>query len=635
MKILELTYSSIIYFFLGYISYILIPSEKIITVEFYGFLIFSFLFASTWILKLEYYLRIVLIGGFFNFSYTYLNFEHNTNFIAILFIYYCITCVVLFICLSKKYNSNFYKNSSPISGQIDVPILDRVELENIQDQFLNKRDFDRELLFKNLWLTIQSLSDLLKEFLKEDKRAVICLDGKWGSGKSSTINILKNNFGIPVSRKFVWIEYTTISYSNIHELINDFLTYLSRSLKKELDVDVDSELGNLANLLTECNNNHLVSFLLSLVQKKTTLLDIQNKINIEIGKAIGSKHFIVVIDDIDRLYPADILPLLRMVCILRELHNVTIILPLNYLAIDNVISNTLGAEYSGFISKVINYRVRSVKYSYLELQSIFEYTLVKNLHPNLSLTIPQKDFLWEKVIENMLRFHLLDLYEMSNASYKLVIGENEETLLSRRNGKHNHQINLEGTKEGFNKIETVYNEILTTLFFNQYSGYVNLLNLNNLHHAHLRFIYDFTFNTASTLGDLTEEFYKSVSEIYLECLRTSKSSKLNYISFDALKKFLEDLASRDQFESKNILDIYKLDKHPKALKVELEKVMNQFPLIPFNVLKYEIKSMLIPESLEARKIKLIAFKLAKEINMDNLNDYKKLNQVIKEICALF
>ena len=112
------------------------------------------------------------------------------------------------------------------------------------------------------------LADCIKHFSSDDG-LVVALNGEWGSGKTSVINIVKNQ--LQEEENIQVISYSYWWYEGKKEVITAFLSALSTAI------------GRLSN------SDEIVSKLLNIMQVLAPVADLISQSNIS-DKEIGRAH---------------------------------------------------------------------------------------------------------------------------------------------------------------------------------------------------------------------------------------------------------------------------------------------------------------------------------------------------------
>lgn len=244
--------------------------------------------------------------------------------------------------------------------------------------FINERPIDsKDEDFLCRYPFAEKLSKALFDW-KEKESLVISLTGKWGSGKSSVFNLVKEYISKDNSdSKPSIINFNPWMFSNINNLSNLFFNELAKELKISNNSKKDKELAekilyysellnvlpsqkditNLTSVLTigfgifgiafskligflNINNNivkiillvaGIISLLIGLMRKFSNMLKYKSKISKktinelknEIQKILieRNKKLIIFIDDIDRLTPKEIKEIFKLIRVNADFPN--------------------------------------------------------------------------------------------------------------------------------------------------------------------------------------------------------------------------------------------------------------------------------------------------------------------------
>ena len=230
---------------------------------------------------------------------------------------------------------------------------------------------DSDILGRDFF--VQSVASLICNYFETDSIAIgIC--GEWGSGKTSTLNLIESkvlakNKDIKSKHKNKVIRFNPWNFSNQDQLLEQFFKFL----RKELGIiDVTKILykngeyiekfsllaklfgfipfvGSVSKLLED------YSKLLKSFKKNKSLEDIKNKINKRLEKQ--KRKFVVFIDDIDRLNDNEIAQIFQLVKLIANFKNVIYVLAFD----KNVVVSALTQvqrEYAGqYLEKIIQFPI--------------------------------------------------------------------------------------------------------------------------------------------------------------------------------------------------------------------------------------------------------------------------------------
>ncbi|MCR4753177.1 MAG: KAP family NTPase [Candidatus Saccharibacteria bacterium] len=155
---------------------------------------------------------------------------------------------------------------------------------------------------------------------------ILCINSKWGSGKTTALLIAINESAKASNR---YIYESAFKYSgNIGEFINDILKTIN-------DVMIEScikKSENLSSLIENFDGDpkvNVLNYILNLSNNSNDLLssDIILKINHHYEHSTSETIIFVIIDDLDRLQGEDVVRVLSLLSIIRNLSFVRLIVP--------------------------------------------------------------------------------------------------------------------------------------------------------------------------------------------------------------------------------------------------------------------------------------------------------------------
>ncbi|MBQ3164670.1 MAG: hypothetical protein IJC02_09085 [Lachnospiraceae bacterium] len=198
----------------------------------------------------------------------------------------------------------------------------------------------------------------LSEFIKEcETPMTIAIQGDWGSGKTSVMNMVKNNLGEEVIS--VWFNTWQFSQFTMgDDLPIVFLNYLSQALCKDGRWSVGeflnlvTGLGKIAikavgeqsekmlgiSVVNDVISDKLEKNAVDIIQE---LKDTFQKTVNEISQADGGKRIVFYIDDLDRLQPLRAVELLEVLKIFLDCEKCVFVLAIDY----EVVSQGIKEKY--------------------------------------------------------------------------------------------------------------------------------------------------------------------------------------------------------------------------------------------------------------------------------------------------
>ncbi len=262
-------------------------------------------------------------------------------------------------------------------------------------------------------------SNFAKQFAKdivslsEKNNFTISLNGAWGSGKTSLINLIKNeienirDYDDEISSFPVIVDFSPWNCLDENGIINQFFnsfksnftiekikSFLTNS-KTQLALKLLQNIPYLGKVFRFLNNN-LNVYLKEFLEKEKDLLQTKN----EIIKKLENIDFtfIVFIDDIDRLNNKEVRLLMQLVKAVCDFPKVVYILSFDKEIVANALSNEQTSDGGKYLEKIIQLSIDIPDISQEDLQKY-----LFNRLDQLIGDIPQKDFdtkRWSYIFRN-------------------------------------------------------------------------------------------------------------------------------------------------------------------------------------------------------------------------------------------
>lgn len=219
-------------------------------------------------------------------------------------------------------------------------------------------DFDQDMLGHEYF--VRSLAKAIAEESGHESY-VIGLYGKWGSGKTSIINLLSRCFegkGCKDKTSPILISFSGWGIQDEFDLLNLFSRTLTEKAKvfgkaKEKISKAAKDLSRYGAALSEFSSEiKIISALVgeSLKESKSPM---EIKKDIEETLEKQKRRLVVVIDDLDRMPNDQIRTVFRFVNIVADFRNVTYILPFDYDVVIEALSGVQGSDGAEYLDKII------------------------------------------------------------------------------------------------------------------------------------------------------------------------------------------------------------------------------------------------------------------------------------------
>ena len=290
---------------------------------------------------------------------------------------------------------------------------DNCPISSLDEDKLNRRNF------------AESLANAIKSY-KNPNCLTISLMGKWGSGKTSIINMVTNYWNNESESENIIIHFDPWYFSNKDNLLFQFFDILSNYINKEFTDTVNTDnlkkLGKSLINMTSFNLNFGVGSINidpeinNSLNDEETLLDLKNKISKDFENFKNSKKkVIIIIDNIDRLSDKEVQQILMLVKSLADFPHVIYILSFDKDAVLGSLKNLNIYSPELFLEKIIQIPIVVPEIRKFQLNNLIESNLedfYKKYHNNKDTL--NDDFLDICSDLSMFINNLRDLYRYIN-----------------------------------------------------------------------------------------------------------------------------------------------------------------------------------------------------------------------------
>lgn len=247
---------------------------------------------------------------------------------------------------------------------------------------------DNEQLKQDLAHFTNSIVDLIagvQQHKIKNRGYVLLVSGTWGAGKTSATWALANEVSAKLTtettglKKLLIIEKSLLPFGSTNESILTFLHEFAETLWSKSLIDVRSEIKRfMLEVTPDAEARYSLSATIGPLNLSRSINSIDNfnadKLRAKFSR-LAKLHstVLIILDDLDRLRPSEIVDVLRMVEKLRALPNVIVILPIYKKVITDAFENDLHlspASASTFLRKLTDAEV-FIENNIKELKRVF------------------------------------------------------------------------------------------------------------------------------------------------------------------------------------------------------------------------------------------------------------------------
>jgi len=229
--------------------------------------------------------------------------------------------------------------------------------------------------------TTADLRSLVDEVSLREGGFVISVEGSWGSGKTSFVDLLCNAIN---DLDIAIVRYDSLYYGNASEATGIFIKNIFDEVQDKFGVRLSSG-SNIAKNITPRFElaSGLPKFSLDYATSRSpTEAIIKDKLEGKLRSLPGK--MMVIIDDIDRAPAADVLHFLRLIRVLRELPNFIIIMPIDGSVLENLLRENGIESPRGYLQKFVDHSI-DLNPKQGESKDLF-FSLLRRRYPNENLS---------------------------------------------------------------------------------------------------------------------------------------------------------------------------------------------------------------------------------------------------------
>jgi len=218
----------------------------------------------------------------------------------------------------------------------------------------------------DLWFSDEPIPDKTRDLLRRDffvenlyrqvielpfaDSFVFGLDGRLGQGKTSIINLLKEKF--KNNQNFILVDYAPWNFSSEEAMLNSFYQELEKCVRRTMVVPgFKRTLSKYQKLLSP----EMSGFGLKIGMKVEETLE-EIRLRLEEYINVMDKKIFIIVDDIDRLQPSEILSIFKLIRLNAKFKHTYFLLSFDGVRVKNKVETIAGVDYE-YLEKFIQKKI--------------------------------------------------------------------------------------------------------------------------------------------------------------------------------------------------------------------------------------------------------------------------------------
>ena len=267
---------------------------------------------------------------------------------------------------TTRYNANFYDLKDIHENVINEQEKDAKQETDAKQKtarpiLLSDKAADYDLLDRKH--IIESLFGTIAHY-RPQSSFVVGLEGEWGSGKSTIINIVKSMLIKEQGKSTAGQGYIIIDSFNpwLYSDNETFLLGMFDAILKnsEINYSVSHSRRTIAAISELLSKNNVTSCVGALLDMPRKLSDTVQDIKDDINRYLESSDKVIVffIDDVDRTLPENVLFLFKILSVVLDLKKTIYVLSYDPVQLSKILSDGLNVDPK-FIEKIVQMKIKA------------------------------------------------------------------------------------------------------------------------------------------------------------------------------------------------------------------------------------------------------------------------------------
>lgn len=205
------------------------------------------------------------------------------------------------------------------------------------------------------------IRDVITQLRPDYQGFTISIEGRWGDGKSWIVDKLKSEL---IGSAQV-VEFNPWLVGNRASLLTEFFSCLSSQLNDTKAANLKKLMASYAKRLSKAaqgaGNEYVAvagSIAVAALREKSELESLADlRFQLADQLKLLTRKIVVAVDDIDRLAPAEVVEVIRLIKAVGELPNVVYVIALDPEYVESALRTAGHGEYDNYLDKIIQLRV--------------------------------------------------------------------------------------------------------------------------------------------------------------------------------------------------------------------------------------------------------------------------------------
>lgn len=241
------------------------------------------------------------------------------------------------------------------------------------DSSITCKEDDRFEFYEEAELFLYKLEEQKKSY--QDNALIVGLEGEWGSGKSSFINMIECAIsGSNKNSRFKLVKFSSWNYRNSNQLTIELLSAISEAIGVK---EVTKAIDKYINVFEGTSFQWLAKFTRVFCGGDKTTLEYFNDVNEKLRNR--TQTLIIAVDDIDRLVKEEVLEVLKLVRNTANFRNIVYVVAYDRRYVEETLKEYGISDSEKYLEKIFNVPFLLPEKSLERRKTLYKEILQKNI----------------------------------------------------------------------------------------------------------------------------------------------------------------------------------------------------------------------------------------------------------------